>query len=631
MVRLPHRITRFASSLTGHLIIGLMLVHLVTLPFIFFGILYIVDQSTINLFLDETRNNGRLLADQLQRKDPATEKDEIVQILDSAMLRGQVIFADLKFRQHSIQGSLIEQMGAGPFVEDLGFGQHDDGIYYYTLVVNMGSPPREALLRLGYDEQATEQVHRLSVTRTILLVLIYFLVSTTLIVALGRRSVTLLKRLREGSRRVAGGQWNQKLSVPTTIRDIQDLGSDLEEMRRSLVEQSSFVKRTGQILHEQQQRLIESESMATVGEMAPVVAHNIRNPLASIRSSAELIHEESAEPAVRAMCADIMYEVDRTDGWLREFLLFSRSRDSDLQKPVDLCDLFQDSIGNYERAIQKKEVEIHYHVSPRFNRIYGDAALLREMFNSLVSNALEAINDHGRITFSADMDDTSHVIVTLRDNGLGIPAEKIEQIYKPFYTSKRSGLGLGLLLVKRIVENHRGSIHIASELGFNTTITLRFPSVAVARARILVIEDEQAQAGEILKFLNKFKYSAKVAYDKEAALTQTLEFRPDVVLLELNLPGVEASTLVMQLQQYKKDIRVIIISGHIQEGGPAPEEWRIIDSLAKTDSVCGVVHKPLVFSEIRPLIDRALHTDPLSPPPENPHAENESPDPDPDG
>ena len=96
MVGFPRAISQFFSSLTGRLIVGILLIHVITLPFVFIGILYIVGQSNSNLFLDQTRISGRMLADKLQTKDPVSDREEIIQILDSALLSGQVVFAEVQ-------------------------------------------------------------------------------------------------------------------------------------------------------------------------------------------------------------------------------------------------------------------------------------------------------------------------------------------------------------------------------------------------------------------------------------------------------------------------------------------------------------------------------------------------------
>jgi len=586
--------------------VSLLLVHVITLPFVFAGILYIVGQSNIDLFLDQTRVAGRMLADKLQSANSLSDRKSIVAILDSATLSGQVVFAEIQMQDIVIRGIVSDEIASGSFIEDLKFRQHGDNTYYLSIAVNMKTPPGLAMLRLGFDEQPIQDIIDLSQTRTLFLVIAYFFITSIIVITLSLRSVRLINELRHASRRVASGHWNEHLVVSTSISDIEDLAHDLEEMRSRLVEQSSVVKRTSQILHEQQQRLIESEAMATVGEMAPVVAHNIRNPLASIRSCAELIYEENLGRATREMGADIMSEADRLDGWLREFLIFSRSPDSDLRKSVTLSDLFRDSIENYRRSLEKKNVEVIFNTSSPSIQCYGDSASLREMFNCLISNSLDAMLKGGQITYSEQLNSRQLLDISLQDTGAGISKENLEQLYKPFHTSKINGLGMGLLLVKRIVENHGGTINICSELGVSTTIQLSLPSILVAKAKVLIIQDGSQNSNEIELYLKKFNYLVATANTETTALKDVSHFNPDIILLDQEFPDVETSEFITKLSGIKNTIRVIIISGQIMDDGMYEEDWQIIDSLANTDCVYGVLLKPLILGDIKPVIDKAL-------------------------
>ncbi|GEM_PF-3584420 len=605
MVRLTQKLKFLLSSLAGRLILGMLLVHTVTLPIIFSGIMYIVRNTSIELFQDGTRVQARMIADTLETMDPKTEREKFLHILDSAVLSGQVVFAEFRNSKGIIRSRLLHDLPHIPFNEDLNFGQHRDTTYFMSLTLTMTDPSDKAILRLGFDEHDTHEDIAFARKQTIVLITIYVLLTSALVVFLSQRSIRLLRQLGKGSRRVVSGHWHEHLNVSTKISDILELANDLEEMRRTLVEQSTNAKRSSRMLHDQQIRLIESEAMATVGEMAPVVAHNIRNPLASIRSSAELISDENTALPTKQMVFDIMSEVDRLDGWIREFLLFSRSRDSNLQKTVNLDVVVKESLNTLQHALQKDQITVVLNLNQRIEHIFGDAVMLKEMLNCVINNSLDAIQDSGQITISTYSSSQQQVTLSIQDTGIGISKDKIEHIYKPFNSSKKNGLGLGLLLVKRIVENHGGNINISSALGIGTTIQLSFPSVSVQKTKVLIIEDDPIQACAIEKYLNQFNYIVSATGSLSEAIDSIDAITPNIVLLELNLPGSNTQELLTHIKVSNPSTKVIIISGH-NDTSRKVDEWKKLDSIRNPNWIFGILLDPLILGDIKPIIDKAL-------------------------
>jgi signal transduction histidine kinase len=235
-----------------------------------------------------------------------------------------------------------------------------------------------------------------------------------------------------------------------------------------------MVRRADQVIRFQQMRLIESETMGAVGEMASAVAHGVRNPLASIRSSAELLQDEVTNLAAES-AADIISEVDRMEKWVRELLTYSQPQD---YKPeaVDLAAVILQSTGGYAREARRRKVALDTALPLALPKIRGNAALLIQVCNNLVSNALEAMPDHGgEVKVSAAAESGGQqVVVVIRDTGAGIAAADIDRILQPFFTTKPKGLGVGLTLANRIVKRFGGALHIASKPGQGTTVTLTF-------------------------------------------------------------------------------------------------------------------------------------------------------------
>jgi two-component system sensor histidine kinase HydH len=243
-----------------------------------------------------------------------------------------------------------------------------------------------------------------------------------------------------------------------------------------------------------------------MGQMAATVAHSIRNPLASISTSAEIAMELTSSPEVQEIAEDITIEVKRVDQWIREFLLFSHPREIGLERIIELHVLLVDVLTEYARTFEKKGINYDLSKAQSSLLIYGDITLLKQMLNSLISNAIEAMPDGGRIICRIKRAANNTIKISIFDNGKGIDRKLISSIFKPFFTSKQNGVGIGLTQVKRIIDDHSGSITIRSKKNYGTVVTLLFPAISSKKPSVLVIEDELKLASNIQTYLQKFKY-----------------------------------------------------------------------------------------------------------------------------
>jgi signal transduction histidine kinase len=235
-----------------------------------------------------------------------------------------------------------------------------------------------------------------------------------------------------------------------------------------------IVRRADNIIRQQQERLLKAETFAVVGEMASAVAHGIRNPLSSIRSSAEIALEGDAG-SFREPAQDIIGEVDRLERWVRSLLSYSRPL-SGILKKIELNPILRESLGNFARDMERRNIAGVLDLQEPLPAVEGDALLLGQVMNSLLANALEAMVENGKVTLSSCVAaGRKHVLISLTDTGPGVEPAVLEQIFKPFYTTKPKGLGLGLPLAKRIIERFGGTIAIDSSPGTGTRVSLRFP------------------------------------------------------------------------------------------------------------------------------------------------------------
>lgn len=232
-----------------------------------------------------------------------------------------------------------------------------------------------------------------------------------------------------------------------------------------------IVRRADLVIRSQQERLVETETLSALGEVASAVAHGIRNPLASIRSSAELWHDIE-DASVRESAYDIMSEVDRLEKWVRELLIYSQPLEDQIEA-IRLPPIVQESVNNFIRESEKRDVRINVALHEKLPFITGDPALLVQVFNNLIANALDASHPGGEIIVRAkDAGDNKHVELEFADTGVGIAPDYMTKVGSSFYTTKQKGLGVGLALVRRIVKRSGGRVIIDSRQGAGTTVKL---------------------------------------------------------------------------------------------------------------------------------------------------------------
>ncbi len=232
-----------------------------------------------------------------------------------------------------------------------------------------------------------------------------------------------------------------------------------------------IVFRADRTIRSQQDRLVESETMAALGEMASAVAHGIRNPLASIRSSAELALCEKGTTC-SGCSLDIINEVDRIERWVRDLLTYSNPEGGDIGK-VSLPEALQRSLESFARDAERRGITVNIDLPPSLPRVQADEALLGQVINSLVINAMEAMPQGGQLTLAGEVEPRARQVkIGVRDTGVGIPADKLDKVFLPFYTTKPQGMGVGLSLARRILRRFGGDITIRSQQGHGTTVTL---------------------------------------------------------------------------------------------------------------------------------------------------------------
>lgn len=247
-------------------------------------------------------------------------------------------------------------------------------------------------------------------------------------------------------------------------RRAEAAAAELAEANRRLLEAEASARR--------------SERLAALGQLTAGLAHELRNPLGTMKASAEMLLERAgADNAVlRELAEYISSEVDRTNSLITRFLEFARPSQLKMA-PADLHLILETAIEHLERENPGAAARIHRNFDPALPLVETDAELLERVFFNLLRNALEASPPEALVTIKTRRA-PSGVEIAFIDRGPGVPPEHREQIFNPFFTTKPGGVGLGLAVSAKIVGDHGGAITVDSEPGQGATFLVSLPAAA---------------------------------------------------------------------------------------------------------------------------------------------------------
>jgi two-component system, NtrC family, sensor histidine kinase HydH len=254
------------------------------------------------------------------------------------------------------------------------------------------------------------------------------------------------------------------------VQKYQALALTLEETNRQLRRAEADARR--------------AERLAALGQLSAGLAHEIRNPLGVIKGSAEMLAQklQSAQPVVAELAGYILSEVNRLNALVARFLDFARPQPVELQ-PVQISEIVDRALESVENQLPDAHVRVERNYANGCPEILADAQLCERIFVNLILNAFQAMAGEPtgreavlRLTIAREpASRTPGVSVLVEDAGPGVPPEICEQIFNPFFTSKKDGVGLGLAIVAKFVDDHRGSIGLESNPGGGARFRVFFP------------------------------------------------------------------------------------------------------------------------------------------------------------
>ena len=260
--------------------------------------------------------------------------------------------------------------------------------------------------------------------------------------------------------------------MAATAIDNSRLYTQVEEKNRELVA-------ANKALRSAQKELVQKEKLAALGEMAATVAHEIRNPLTSVRGFAQRIarkYEGAGDGRLAEYTSIIIEEVDRLNKFIKDVLDFARRAKPEFQR-INVNRLLSDIINLMRDELSAQSIVVVPDLDMGLPMIYADEILLKQAFLNIMQNARQAMGKGGVLMIRTQSLE-HEVRVRIADDGHGIPRELLQKVWTPFYTTKVQGTGLGLSLVLRIVDDHHGKLFIRSRANQGTVIDIRFPIIS---------------------------------------------------------------------------------------------------------------------------------------------------------
>jgi len=227
-------------------------------------------------------------------------------------------------------------------------------------------------------------------------------------------------------------------------------------------------------LKEAQEELIQSNKFKVLGELASGMAHEIRNPLGSIQGALEIIKEDYKQGDKKFEFLNILFkEIRRLNRVVADFLSYAGPSQPALVG-CDLNQLIQESLSIIKPEADKKRIDLKIELSPKMPPIQADPSQIKQALLNLLLNSLQALENSGEISVTSESKN-GWITVAIKDTGPGISPENLSKVFTPFFTTKEEGVGLGLGIVERIIQNHKGRISVESQEGRGTVFAIELP------------------------------------------------------------------------------------------------------------------------------------------------------------
>jgi len=378
------------------------------------------------------------------------------------------------------------------------------------------------------------------------------------------------------------------IEASETVRNDADgnpewvVGTNLDITERSRLEQETQAH--AQILVALDRR--KDEFLAMLG-------HELRNPLAAIGNAVHLLRLQQSETPLQQQARQVIErQVGQLSHLVDDLLEVSRITSGSVRlrkEPTSIGSVVQRAVETVQPLIVRHRHALALSLPPQALFLQADAARLEQVLVNLLTNSAKYTEDGGRIGLSVESEGDSVMVIKVRDNGIGMAPELLPHIFELFTQAERSldrsqgGLGLGLCLVQQLVELHGGTVTADSVLGQGSEFIVRLPAMPPApvaasqtpqragnestACRVLVVDDNVDAAQTLARLLEMIGHKTRLAYDGPSAVQAATDYRPDVVLLDIGLPGLDGYEVAEHIRQQAalKGVMLVALTGYGQD------------------------------------------------------------------
>jgi signal transduction histidine kinase len=285
-------------------------------------------------------------------------------------------------------------------------------------------------------------------------------------------SLVQTSKYRENQyQRMIDREKKEKQDVRELYKKMEQLNSDLHISNEKLKEANESLKRV-------QKELLQTEKLATIGQLAATVAHELRNPLTTIKNAKYYLlkYIKSDNPKVNEILLLISSEIDRTNRIVSELLEFSQEKEY-MKLHININELLEQTLA----TLHPEKITIIKEFADNLERVFVDQDKIKQAFLNLISNASDAMLNEGMLTIKTEACTSyepgkDYVSISFTDTGCGISLENLPRVFDPLFTTKLKGIGLGLTIVRDIVKKHDGEVGVESEEGNGATVTILLPT-----------------------------------------------------------------------------------------------------------------------------------------------------------
>lgn len=325
-------------------------------------------------------------------------------------------------------------------------------------IIVAGSPTKWGSIKIGLSLE--EMLKEIQKTRMMLILvgLVGLAISVGGTALLSRGITGPLKKLVDATVKISKGEFTQQIDI--------DSKDEIGNLAQSFNDMSYQLLLTRKRMEEANKKLIQAEKLASIGRISAGIAHEIRNPLTSVKLNIQKLFQSDRLDEIEKEHLSLSQEgIVQMEKFIKDLLDFTRASELNLNQ-FSIEQIFDESIKIVADSLELKKIVLEKDYEQGLPRVLVDGDKMRQVFLNILRNAYEAADEGGRINVSLSLlkDESGKKIkIEIADNGSGIPPEKREIIFEPFYTTKSSGIGLGLPNARKIIEQHKGSIKVKDD------------------------------------------------------------------------------------------------------------------------------------------------------------------------